>query len=149
MANRTILLKDRGVRKEGIALAALQPGYLVEVDLNGKIIAHASAGENASPAFVVENELVGNDITVAIPAGDQVVYETLGRGAEVLAVLAASAAAIIIGDYLESAGDGTMRIVTAAAATTQAERSGVILRAIEAVDNSGGGTEVFIETEVL
>ncbi len=147
--SNTILLKGRGIRKEGVALLALSPGELVERNASDQIIAHATAAGNASPAFVVENELLGSEITVDYAALDNVVYETMPRGAEVLARLAAAAAAVIIGNYLESAGDGTLRITTTAAATANTARSGIIARAIEAVDNSGGGGEVFIKVEIL
>lgn len=147
---RTILLKGRGIRKEGITgVAALQPGYIVEREGDGTIIAHETAAGNMSPAVVVENELLGDEITTPYAIGSQVVYEVLPRGAEFLAVLAANAAAIIVGSYLESDGDGTVRILTAAAATSQAARAGVCLRAIEAVDNSAVGVEAFIQVEVL
>ncbi len=111
--SNTILLKGRGVRKEATSAAAIQPGYLVELDSTGKVQKHSTAGGSASPSFAPENELLGKEITVAWPSGEQTTYETMSPGDEILAVLAASAAAIIIGDYLQSAGDGTLRIIPA------------------------------------
>jgi hypothetical protein len=99
--------------------------------------------------FAFENELAGKTITDQYAIGDQVLCMVCAPGAEVLMVLAASAAAIVIGDYLESAGDGTVRLGVADAATDTAQRRAIVGMALEAVDNSGGGTEVFIKVEVL
>ncbi len=152
--SNTILLKGRGIRKEGVALLALSPGELVELNTSSQVIAAAVAKENITAAFVVENELLGSEITVDYAALDNVVYEVMPKGAEVLARLAASAAAIVVGDLLESAGDGTLRKQTpfSQSGTTPfavVAEGHAIARAIEAVDNSGGGAEVFIQVEVL
>jgi len=151
MANpKTILLKGSGIRKEALAAAAtaITPGYLVERDSTGKFIEHATAAANAAPLFAVENDLIGGSITDDYAVGDQVQAEYMQPGSEVYALVAASAAAIVIGDDLESAGDGTVRIATADAATDTAQRRSMIAQAIEAVDNSGGGSEARIRIEV-
>lgn len=119
--SNTILLKGRGVRKEAIANGAIQPGYLVHIDSTGKVAKHPTAGGSTSPSFAVENELLGKEITVAWPDTEQTVYETMSPGDEILAVLAASAAAIVIGDYLQSAGDGTLQIIPADVAGVRAK----------------------------
>lgn len=152
--SNTILLKGRGIRKEGVALLALSPGELVELNTSGQVIAHGTAKEIVTPAFVVENELLGSEITVDYAALDNVVYEVMPPGSEVLARLPASAAAVVIGDLLESAGDGTLRKQTPFSQSGSTPfavtaEGHAIARAIEAVDNSGGGTEVFIKVEVL
>lgn len=185
----TILLKGRGIRKEAISAAAITPGYLVDINSSGQVLKHAGAGLAASPSFAVEDELNGKEISVDWASGDQVIYETLPAGAEVNALVAASAAAIVIGDELESAGDGTLRLITvgdvvdltdsstgtasdtiaAIGATYDQDEvrnavasltakvnallpgalNNIVARAIEAVDNSGGGVEARIKVEIV
>ena len=66
------------------------------------------------------------------------------------ALVAAAATAITKGALLESAGDGTLRLITN---FTDAEidtiGGGAICRALEAVDNSGGGAAARIRAEIL
>ena len=104
---------------------------------------------NAIPLFALENEVIGNPITEDYLDNDLVIAMFMPPGAEVYALVAASAAAIVRGDFLESAGDGTLRIATADAATDTAQREAMVATAIEDVDNSGGGTEARIKVEVL
>ncbi len=149
MALATIKLKGTGVSKEYDAGGAINPGYLVALAADGDVDAHGGAGLNAMRCFALENELVGDGVGDAYAAGERVKCWFPAPGSEVLAVLAASAAAIVIGDFLESDGDGTLRIATADAATDTAQRVGIVGQAIEAVDNSGGGTEVFIQVAIV
>ena len=46
------------------------------------------------------------------------------------------------------AGDGTLRLLSTSAATDDTERDSIVAYATEAVDNSGGGTAVFISARV-
>ena len=68
---------------------------------------------------------------------------------------AAAATAITNQALLESAGNGTVRLHTpqavdeAGSATLNIVQNGAIFRALEAVDNSGGGTAVRIKMEAL
>jgi hypothetical protein len=138
MAN-TILLKGSPIRKEAIAAGAITPGHLILRDSNGKVAVHATAGGNNAPRFAFENDLVGLEISDAYAAGDQVQFIHCKRGDEVNALVAAGAGAIVIGDKLESAGDGTLRKYT----------NGVILaEAIQAVDNSAGAAVARIKVEI-
>lgn len=148
MAN-TIVLKGHSIRKEREAAAAINPGHLVEITSADKVQVHGTAAANAQRAFAVENEVVGKGIDDAYATGDWVLYEVLQPGAEIQAVLAASATAVARGAFLESAGDGTLRVLTTAAATSQASRASVVAVALEAVDNSGGGSEAYITVEIL
>lgn len=185
---KTVLLKGRGIRKEGTANAAITPGHLVERMSTGNIRVHATAGAKASPIFAVENEILGKEITVAYAATDRCYFEFLTSGCEVYALVAAAAPAIVVGDLLESAGDGTLRKVAATTDLTDsttgtadgtladvggafsqatlnnnfadlaakvnailpgASQAHVVARALEAVDNSGGGSAVRIKVEVV
>jgi len=149
MASKTIWLKGDGLVKEANAGGAITPGHLVFIATDGDVEVHGTAAVNAIPAFALEADFIGKGIDVAYAAGERVQYLMPQRGAEIFALVAASAAAIVIGDYLESAGDGTVRILTAAAATSEAARQSVVARAIEAVDNSGGGSPARIKIEVV
>jgi hypothetical protein len=147
----TIVLRGKGIRKERVATAvAITPGELLEID-NGtdNVQAHSTAAANAQRMFAVENEVVGKGIDDDYAASDNVLYEVLYPGSEVYALLPASAAAIVRGDFLESNGDGTLRKVAASAATSEAQRQGVIAVALEDVDNSLGGSRVRIKAELL
>lgn len=155
MAIKTIVIKGSGIRKEAQAGGAVTPGHLVMRASDGDIEVHGTAGGAAQAAFAVENELAGKDIDVAYAADDQIFWEVLPPGAEVNALVAAGAAAIAIGDYLVSAGDGTLEKYTAqavnegGAATYTVHSNPIVARAIEAVDNSGGGAAVRIKVEVV
>lgn len=149
MARNTIVLKGRGIRKEGVAGGAITPGHLISRDANDELVVHAVAAGTAAPTFAVENEVIGKGIDDAYAANDQVLYEHVQPGSEVYALVAAAAAAIVVGDYLESAGDGTLRKVAVSAATAQSSRNSVVARAIEAVDNSAGGAAARIMVETL
>lgn len=143
MAIKRIIVRGTPLRHEDVAIAAITPGYLVEQIAAG-VQKHSGAGLNATPTFAVEREMVGDGIDVDYAALDTVLLATARPGDIINAVLAASAAAIVRGDDLESDGDGTLRIATADAATDTAQREAMVGRAEEAVDNSGGGTEVRI-----
>jgi hypothetical protein len=149
MAVKTIILRGAGINKERVAAVVITPGYLVDENASGLLKPHSTAGKNASPAFARENEVIGSDITVDYAINDQVLYTVLPPGAEVYALVAASASAIIIGSFLESAGDGTLRIATTDAATDDTQRAAVVGKALVALDNSSGGAEARIKIEVV
>ena len=149
---QTIILKaglqGQPMIGERAAVAAITPGYLIEEVAAGTVQKHAGAGLNAAKKFALEKLPVGGTIDDDYATGDTVRYGTFSSGQEVNAILAASAAAIIIGSVLESAGDGTLRIATADAATDTAQRDAIVAYATEAVDNSGGGGEVRIKVRI-
>lgn len=139
MAERTIFLKKRPIRKEGIADAAIVPGMLVKLAADGKFDPHGTAAAATPKAFAFEKELWANNQTNGQPiagapidsayaAGDRLLYGVCSSGAEVYALLPPSAAAIVAGDLLESAGNGCLRKLTTGVA---------LAMALEAVDNSG------------
>jgi len=144
---RTIIAVSTGVRREAEAAGVITPGDLVSLDTTGKAVRHATASAKATPQFAIENEIFGNGVyndgvLQSYAVGDRVLTEVMHPGNEVYGTLAASAAAIVINDPLESAGDGTLRKASAETA------AGVIARAAEAVDNSGGGSKVHIRVAI-
>ena len=109
MAN-TIDLNGSALNKELIAAGAITPGHLLVRDGSGTVVVHATAAGRAAAMFARENDLKGDDITVAYISGDLVQMLFFPKGGEVNALVAASAPAIVVGDFLESAGDGTLRV---------------------------------------
>lgn len=151
---KTIILKGHGIRKEGVASGAITPGHLVEFGGANDLQVHSTAAGNARKAFAVENDLIGNGITDDYAAGDQVQYSVFQTGEEVYALVAAGATAITKGAALESAGDGTVAVYAAQAvneggtATYTIYDGAIVGYALEAVDNSVGGSAVRIRIEV-
>ena len=145
MAN-TIVLKGRGIRKEREAGATISPGHLVEVISTDLVQVHSTAAGNAQKAFAVENEVIGNGIDDDYLVGDWVLYEVLEPGAEVQALMFTGESAVI-GDFVESAGNGTLRVVDVAVATTQAQRASIVGIVLETV--TGVGVPVAFVCEML
>lgn len=179
-APRTIVLKERGIRKELIAGGAITPGHLIAVNSAGKFVVHPTAGGVAGRMFAVEQDHNGKGIDDAYASNDLVMGEIVSAGSEINALIAAGAAAIAVGDYLESAGDGTFRKVVGltdssggtanttvqaiggtfsqseiannfadVAAQINAVKGGAIAVALEAVDNSAGGSAVRLKVLVI
>jgi hypothetical protein len=136
----TILLKGRGQHEEAPAGGAITPGHLVKFNSSNALVVHATAAGAATPLFACENEINGKTIADAYATGDYVQAEFMYPGCQVYALVAAAAVAIVAGDLLESAGDGTLRKFG----------SGVVIAfAKEAVDNSGGGAAARIRACIV
>lgn len=135
-----VIKKWSDVTVECVANAAITPGHLVEVMSTDKIRVHATAGGNVLPMFALEDELRGNDIDTAFVSLDPVQVWIPNRGDVVNAILA-DGQNIAIGDFLESAGDGTLTKHNLDTWTSHNTGSileaGIVGQAIEAVDLSG------------
>jgi hypothetical protein len=130
---RTILLKGDPERMERVAGGTITPGALVKLNSSNQLVVHSTAGGNTNTIFALENELFGKGIDDNYSANDYVQAGEFDGDDHVLAYVAASAAAIVIGDQVESAGDGSVRI----------RSSGTTIgTALEAVDNSGNGASI-------
>jgi hypothetical protein len=148
-AIRTILARGCGERYEAQAAAGtIKPGHLLQLNSTGKVAIHAGAALNAPQYFAVENDLIGKTIDDLYATDDVVQYVHAARGAEIYALVAAAAAAIVIGDYVESAGDGTVRKAATDTATDNTQRLAMVGQAVEAVDNSGGGSAVRLRIRI-
>ena len=110
MAN-SIVLKGCGVRQEAIGSGVIKPGYLVALDSNGKFVAHSSAKAAASKRFAIENDLEGKGISDSYANGDLVQANVMQPGDEIQAYLK-NAEDVDVGEFLESAGDGTLQAYT-------------------------------------
>lgn len=137
-----IIKKYSDVIEEFIASAAITPGHLVELypTTAGEIRVHSTAGGNVLPMFALENELEGQGIDDAYAHEDPVQVWVPGRGDIVNAILA-DGQHIEIGDFLESAADGTLTKHTADAWTSHntgtVYAAAIVGVATEHVDVSG------------
>lgn len=128
--------------------AGILPGHLVQETGTADVIVHGTAAVNAQRLFAQSNIANGGTIDTAYADNETVSYGAYHSGQEVNALVAASAAAIVVDDPLESAGDGTLRKAVADAATDTVQRDSIVAYAIVDVDNSGGGTVVRIKTRI-
>ena len=110
MAKKTIKIKSYlDVQEELIANAAVTPGMLVELTSAGLVQAHSNAGRNALQMFALEDEMQGNGIDTAYAVSVPVQVWIPGRGDQVYGILADGENAAI-GDFLESNGDGYLKV---------------------------------------
>ena len=128
--------------------SAIVPGMLVELTTAGTVQEHSTAGDTAEKAFALPDLPVAGDIDTAYAVGAQVRYGVARSGQEAYAWVSAGASAIAIGRALESAGDGALQPTATDAATDDTQRNAIVGYALEAVDNSGGGSPVRIRVRV-
>ena len=126
--------------------AGIVAGMLIN-ESAGTVIKHAGAGLNAQRLFAQTNLMIAGDIDTVQANGETVSYGAYHKGQEVNALVGV-VAAIVDGDPLESAGDGTLRKAVADAATDTAQRDSIVGYALEDVDNSGGSVNVRIKIRV-
>lgn len=128
--------------------SAIVPGDLVEETTAGEVQEHSTAAANAQRLIALTNLANASTIDDAYAVGETVRFGAAHSGQKAFMRVAASAPAIVIGDDLESAGDGSVRKAVADAATDTDQRDAIVAYAIEAVDNSGGGTTVRIKVRI-
>lgn len=136
MAIKTIIISGDPQLEELIAAAAITPGMLVERDSSGKAAVHSTAGATAKRSFALENDLEGEGITDAYAADDRVRVGHFRSGDRVYALLANGENAAT-NDFLESNGDGYLRVVDADASAGEIGVQSIVAQAQEAVDLSG------------
>jgi len=136
MSNTIKLKKYVDVVEEYEANAAITPGMLIEIMSTGKVRAHANTGQTALPMFALEDELQGNGIADAYASGDRVQAWVASRG-EIVYALLANGETAVIGSFLESNGDGYLKVYSADSAGVVEYPSSIVGQALEAVDMSG------------
>lgn len=130
----TIKLKSYlDVQEERDAGEALYPGHLLEITSVGKFQKHSNAGQNVVQIFAIEDALQGKDIDDQYSSDDPVRGWIPQRGDHALTVLA-DGENVEIGDYLESAGNGTLQKHIVESTTYSNQIVGI---AVEAMDLSG------------
>lgn len=132
--------------KAGTAGEAITPGSLVDGLTATGVMKHAGAGLNADKTFALSQDYIGQGVTTDIVSGDEMRYASFAIGDEVAAIVAAGAPAIALGDYVQSAGDGTLQkfvpqtVDVGATIAVTVEPLIIVGRAAEAIDNSAGLT---------
>ena len=100
---------DHNGYREGVAGEDnITPGMLLDIDANGDVIKHADEGENVVPYIAVENDYIGDDIDDDYMDEDQVRYH-IGITGERYYMWLQDGENVSEGDFLESAGDGTLQ----------------------------------------
>lgn len=131
-----------GICQEALATVAVLPGMLLARSATG-VKPHDVDSGIANLHFAVEDGAQGRTIDDQYAIGEVVHFKTLVPGTKVYGLVAAGSAAIVVGDKLVSDGDGTLKKLVAATGGT------VVAEAIEAKDNSGGGTRARIRVEIM
>ena len=127
MAKHTIKIKKYAdVIEEYPADGVITPGMLIEVTSAGKVQPHSTSTGVALAMFALEDELQGRGIDVNFAADERVQCWLPGHGDMVYGLLADDETADI-GEWLESNGDGYLKVGTTAP----------IGQVVEAVDMSG------------
>ena len=135
MAEKTILLKahPQPALEEYKADAALSPGHLLELTTTG-VKVHATAGGKCYALVALEAPSAA--VATAYASGDRVSCVWLRAGDEFLGILY-NGEAVVIGDYLESQGDGTLRKAVADTSAGTIKVGSLKFVAVEAKDMSG------------
>ncbi len=155
-----IVIKGDPIHKEGIATESVTPGDLLDLvsgsaatvggtHLVAYLRKHATAGGNASKAFALEQDYLGSvppavAIDKVYATNDQVFYGVFRPGDELFARIKASEN-VTYGAFLESNGDGTLRIALGGSAAA-AQNARLVARALE---TSNVGTVARLIVEVL
>jgi hypothetical protein len=138
MAFNTIKLKKYlDVIIERVAAEEITPGHLIELTSSNTVKKHATAGSTVAPKmFALEDELQGRGIDTVYDAADPVQCWIAQPGECVYAILADNCN-IVIGDKLESKGDGTLREWTPLDSEAAGHEHSLVAIALEAVDTTG------------
>lgn len=154
MTNTVDVKSNSPYTSEHVAGGTITPGHLIILNSSNAVVVHATAGGAAAADFAIENYLVGKKISDTYASGDLVLHKMFGPGDIVNAFVAANAAAIVIGDLLESAANGALRKVVAQADTDgtgapEIRTHKIIGRALQAVDNSANASQARILVEIV
>lgn len=139
MAAKTIKVKwaNPQYQDELIATAvAITPGFLVERTSGGTIQAHSSAGQNAQKMFALEDELQGKEIADNYAVSTLIQFGIFGTG-DVVNALLANGENASIGSFLESNGDGYLKVHAASSAGAVEYPAAIVGIALAALDMSG------------
>lgn len=138
--NTIKLKKYQDIIEEYAAASVITPGNLIELTSSGTVQNHSTEGGNALPMFALEDELQGRGIEDDYAAADKVQCWVAQPGEIVYARLA-DGESVAPGDFLESAGDGTLKKHTDAGSVEIYTKCivGVALESRELDSLSGGG----------
>ena len=129
------------VIEEIIATAVvITPGMLLELTNAGTVQAHSTLGGNLLQMFALEDEMQGKGIDDNYVASDKIQVVIPRRGDIIYAILADDQD-VDIGDFLESNGDGYLRLhnpdIESSTHTIQTNQIvGVALEALDLLESS-------------
>ena len=139
MAYTTIgaLWMNPQLQKELTATAvAITPGFLVERTSAGTVQAHSNAGQNAVRMFAIEDANQGKEISDNYAVSAKIQVGIFNAGDEVVALLADGENAAI-GSFLESNGDGYLKVHAASSAGAVEYPEAIVGQSLVALDFSG------------
>lgn len=143
MASKKIILQGHAIIDERFpASEAITPGHLIELS-GGQWRKHTGSATNAPPIFALEREELGLDIDTAYAIGDYVKAGRMSKPSKVNALIA-SGQNITANDYVESAGNGTLKKVATDAATDDTQRLSLVGQA----DETSGAVTVLTRLKV-
>lgn len=136
MANKIKKQGNPRIDEALTASAAITPGDLVEVHVGAgrQYRRHATANGNAVRSFALERDEAGKDLEFAYAANDKVKVGLFQSGDELDARIASGETVTGI-EFLSSDGSGALQVVDASAATTEAQRAGIVAQSAQ---DSGG-----------
>lgn len=143
MASKTIKVKwaTPQLQDELIATAvAITPGFLLERTSGGTVQAHSNAGQNAQRMFALEDELQGKE-TSDNYAVSTLIQFGIFRAGDVVYGLLANGENASIGSFLESNGDGYLKVHAASSAGAVEYPEAIVGIALAALDMSGSSGE--------
>lgn len=141
MAYKTISIIGPSIQREFIGSGAITPGHLVQVDSTaGKCAVHSTAGGSAVTMFALEDEAQGKTISQAYTTANVVRCGVFSPGEEVFALLYNGEDATV-GSFLESQGNGTLRVVDVDSSVGLVGIQSIVGVALETVDMSGSTGE--------
>jgi hypothetical protein len=131
MANVITLRGTPIVDEQVPASAAITSGDLIEVHVSTglKLRRHATAAANAAAIFALNRDETGDEITVDYAASDRVKAAHYAPGMRVNAFIGSGQNLTGV-EFLESAGDGTLRALVTDAATDDTQRASVVARSL-------------------
>lgn len=136
---KTIELRGFGIQHEGLALAEITPGMLVE--RVGDDVRPYSGSGVVAPTFAQEFHHVGLTIDDVYEIGDQVLYSSYQNGSRVYALLGAGEA-VVKGDKLVAKAGGVLGLL-------DGDGGYVVGQAAESVSNAGGADAVRVIVDIL
>lgn len=143
MPNTIVLKTMDGIGRrysERLAVAAVTPGHIMAVDAANLVKPHNVSGGKAQMRVAIEDALQGRTIDDVYQINDRVREVILLPGDQFWGWIVAGANATPA-LQMSSNGDGTFKIVAGSEVP--------LVRPVEAVDNSGGGTASRCKLEVL
>lgn len=143
---KRILIKGSPLISELAAKAseAILPGHLLEIDSTNTAAKHGTEAGFHNRMVALENQLDGSGITDAYADAETVTIANCKPG-DVVQMIIKDGETIAIGDFLESAGDGTLQEITAFDAGTPAPAGIPVAVALEAASPSGSTATIPVQ----